>query len=84
MREEFVNTDYKTCEYMMNTNCLSHIALVKGILPDMIKRKSGHIVNIVSIAGLMGVPVRTMYCASKFAMDGFSKALRHEVAEHDI
>jgi dehydrogenase/reductase SDR family member 7B len=85
MREEFANCEYKTCEYMMNTNCLSHIALVKGVLPNMISSKrGGHIVNILSISGLMGVPVRTMYSASKFAMDGFSKALRSEVKQHGI
>lgn len=33
MREEFENTDFETCEYMMNTNCMSHIALIKGFLP---------------------------------------------------
>ena len=40
--------------------------------------------NILSISGLMGVPVRTMYCASKFAMDGFSKSLRSEVKPYGI
>lgn len=85
MREEFVNMDYSTCEYMMNTNCMSHIALVKALLPGMIEgKRGGHIVNILSISGLMGVPVRTLYCASKFAMDGFSKALRSEVKQHGI
>jgi short-subunit dehydrogenase len=85
MREEFVNCEFSTCEYMMNTNCLSHIALVKALLPSMIaSKKGGNIVNILSISGLMGVPVRTMYCASKFAMDGFSKALRSEVKHYGI
>ena len=41
MREEFKNTEYSTCEYMMNVNCMSHIALVKGVLPSMIKYNSG-------------------------------------------
>jgi short-subunit dehydrogenase len=63
---------------------MSHIALTKGFLPLMIKQKGGHIINILSISGLMGVPVRTMYCASKFAMDGFSKSLRTEVKHHGI
>ena len=40
--------------------------------------------NILSVSGLMGVPVRTLYCASKFAMDGFSKALRQEVSKDGI
>ena len=77
MREEFTNLEFSTCEYLMNTNCMSHIALTKSLLPKMIKEKNhAQIENILSISGLMGVPVRTMYCASKFAMDGFSKALR--------
>ena len=36
MREEFFSTEYSTCDYMMNTNCMSHIALTKGLLIDMI------------------------------------------------
>lgn len=84
MREEFKNTNFETCQYMMNTNCLSHIALIKGVLPEMITRQRGQIVNVISISGLMGVPVRTLYCASKFAMDGFAKALRAEVKQHGI
>jgi short-subunit dehydrogenase len=85
MREEFCNMEFSTCQYMMNTNCMSHIALVKALLPQMIAGKQGaSIVNILSISGLMGIPVRTMYCASKFAMDGFSKSLRSEVKSHGI
>jgi dehydrogenase/reductase SDR family member 7B len=84
MRDEFKDMEYKTCEYIMNTNCMSHIALTKGFLPMMMRHKSGHIVNILSISGLMGVPVRTLYCASKYAMDGFSKSLRAEVKPHGI
>lgn len=37
MREEFVNTSLETCKYMMNVNCMSHIALIKGFLNKMIK-----------------------------------------------
>jgi short-subunit dehydrogenase len=68
----------------MNVNCMSHIAITKALLPGMIERSKGHIVNILSISGLMGVPVRTLYCASKFAMDGFSKSLRQEVNKDGI
>jgi short-subunit dehydrogenase len=50
----------------------------------MIERGQCQIVNILSISGIMGVPVRTMYCASKFAMDGFGKALKPEVKRHGI
>ena len=85
MREEFVNTEFSTCKYMMDTNCMSHIALIKGLLPRMIERKQGgQIVNILTVSALMGVAVRTMYCASKAAMDGFTKALRIEAGMHNI
>ena len=40
--------------------------------------------NILSVAGLIGVPVRTLYSASKFAMDGFGKSLKDEVAPYGI
>ena len=70
---------------MMNVNTLGPIALVKGFLPQFYKQKNGaQIVNIVSISGLVGVPVRTMYCASKFALDGFGKALQGEVQDKNI
>jgi short-subunit dehydrogenase len=84
MREEFKNVEFKVCQYMMNTNCLSHIALVHAFLPKMIAQNSGHIVNVLTIGALIGVPVRTMYCSSKFAMDGFGKSLREEVRRHGI
>ena len=37
MRDLFVNTDFSTCQYMLNTNCLSHIAITKAFLPHFIK-----------------------------------------------
>ena len=42
------------------------------------------IVNVLSLAGLIGVPIRTFYSASKFAMDGFGKALAAELHETGI
>ncbi len=79
LRSPFVNTDYETAETLLNTNFLSHIALIKAFLPLLIKSK-GSIVNISSIAGLIGAGCRTTYSASKFAIAGFSKALRAEIA----
>ena len=76
--------EFSVCEKMMNVNCTSHIAVTKAVLPGMIERKSGQIVNISSMAGLVGVPVRTMYSASKFALSGFGKSLRAEVKPHGI
>jgi short-subunit dehydrogenase len=69
---------------MMNTNLLSHIAATKAALPIMINKKSGTIVNISSGSGIMGLPVRTLYSASKFGLSGFGKALRSEVKQHGV
>ncbi|CDW76091.1 short-chain dehydrogenase [Stylonychia lemnae] len=84
MRDEFKNIEFKTCTNLMNVNCMSSIALINGLLPKMISQKSGQIVNILSISAVFGNPVRTLYCASKFAVDGFSKSLRPELKQYGI
>ena len=45
----------------------------------MIEKRSGHIVNVASVAGSFGLPGMASYCASKFAMLGFSEGLKHEL-----
>lgn len=57
---------------------------ISAILPSMVKRKEGHIVNISSIQGLIGLPDRSAYCASKHALQAFSDSLRAEVSKHNI
>jgi all-trans-retinol dehydrogenase (NAD+) len=52
---------------------------IQGFLPDMIARKSGHIVNVSSLMGLMWGTALTDYCASKFALVGFTHCLRMEL-----
>ena len=68
----------------MNVNCLSHIALIKAFKPNLARGAGGSIVNVSSIAGLLGVSVRTGYSASKFGIIGFSKAIRAELAKDNI
>ncbi len=53
--------------------------LSREILPQMRARKSGHILNLTSIAGLVAFPGSGLYNASKFALEGFTEALHHEV-----
>jgi uncharacterized protein len=48
-------------------------------LPIMIKQRSGHVINMCSMAGLVATPTYTIYAASKHAVHGFSEALRREV-----
>src|SRR3989338_5284311 len=63
----------------MATNYFGMIYCIKNFLPSMIQKKSGHIVNVASVAASFGLPGIASYCASKFAMLGFSEGLKHEL-----
>lgn len=62
------------------TNLFGLIALTKAVLPGMRARRSGHIVNIASVGGLVGNPGSGYYAGTKFALVGLSEALSKEVA----
>jgi len=68
-----------TFRWMMDVNYFGTVHVTKAVLPEMITRGSGHLVNISSIAGFLGVYGYTAYGASKFALRGFSDALRAEM-----
>ncbi len=68
----------------IDVNYLGTLHCVKAVLPYMTARKSGHIVNISSIAGFLGVFGYTAYSASKFAVRGFTEALRIELKPYNI
>lgn len=63
----------------LEVNFLGQVALCQAALPAMRRLGQGYIVNIGSIAGLIGLPYQAIYSASKFALEGFSEALRLEV-----
>ncbi|MFC5271706.1 SDR family NAD(P)-dependent oxidoreductase [Adhaeribacter terreus] len=69
---------------MMATNLYSAYYLTKGVLPDMIKRKHGHIFNICSTASIRAYPNGGSYSITKFAMYGMTKCLREEVKEFGV
>jgi len=64
---------------MIDTNYLGAVRCTQAVLPQMLERRSGSIVNVASIAGIMGYAGMGAYCASKFALVGFTEALRDEV-----
>lgn len=70
----------ETARAQMETNFFGPLALIKAVLPQMIERRSGQIVNIGSIAGQVGFPALSHYCASKFALSGLSESLAAELA----
>ena len=66
------------------TNVFGVIRVTKKVLPSMRLRQNGVIVNVSSIAGLAGVPSQSIYCGSKFAVEGFSESLSFEVEPFGI
>lgn len=68
----------------LNTNFLGMVNLTREVLPVMRKQGGGTIINFSSIGGLMGLPFQAFYSAGKFAIEGFSEALRMEVRQFNI
>jgi len=78
---DFKDEDFET---LIETNLRSIFFACRSVLPSMIERKTGQIVNIASIAGKVGSATRAVYCASKFGVVGFTESLAEEVREHGI
>jgi NAD(P)-dependent dehydrogenase (short-subunit alcohol dehydrogenase family) len=64
----------------IETNLLGTMRTCRAVLPGMRARKSGLLINIGSLAGLMGVPFQSAYSASKFGVEGYSESLQMEVS----
>jgi short-subunit dehydrogenase len=84
MRKPFVETPLETIEELMRTNYLGTVYCTHEVLPSMLARGRGHIVNISSVAGHIGTLNMAGYCASKFAINGFSESLYHELKPQGI
>ncbi|MFM9004872.1 MAG: SDR family NAD(P)-dependent oxidoreductase, partial [Flavobacteriales bacterium] len=69
---------------LFETNVVGVHNVCKNALPLLRQSGSGHIINITSMAAQMGLPFRGVYCASKFAVEGYTEALSIEVAVDDI
>ena len=68
----------------MDVHFWGPLRLMLEVIPEMLQRKEGRIVNIASVGGKVAVPHMAPYCASKFALAGVSDALRHELASFGI
>lgn len=74
----------KEVKAQIDVNLLGMVWMAQAVLPVMISQHSGHIINMVSMAGFVATPTYCIYAATKFAMRGFSEALRREVGIHGI
>lgn len=83
-RDNVLNVSMDVYRTAMEVNLFSAIALTKEVLPVMIEQGSGRIVGVSSMAGKIGVPLRTAYCPAKHAVCGFFDALRSEMAHFGI
>lgn len=77
-------TDESVYRQLMEVNFFASEAMARAVLPSMLAQKSGHMVVISSIAGKFGVPLRSGYSASKFALHGFFEVLRAEEEKNGI
>ncbi|MEK7859363.1 MAG: SDR family NAD(P)-dependent oxidoreductase [Elusimicrobiota bacterium] len=77
----FEHTSFKSFEHVIQVNLLGTARLTKALLPCLLKSPSAFIVNVASMAGLVGAPGMSAYVASKFGLVGFSDALHAELGE---
>ena len=83
-RSKFTDTSIDVDELLIKVNYLSGAALAKQLVPSMIQHQYGKIIWISSVQGKVGIPNRTSYAASKFAVQGYCDALRAELASSGI
>ncbi|GKY94950.1 hypothetical protein MPSEU_000459700 [Mayamaea pseudoterrestris] len=79
-RSSFLETSSDVDRLVMQVNFLAGAALAKQLVPGMVQRNHGRIVWISSVQGLLGIPYRSSYAASKFAVQGYCESIRAELA----
>jgi NAD(P)-dependent dehydrogenase (short-subunit alcohol dehydrogenase family) len=77
-------TSIEEAKAQLETNFFGVVRMIKAVLPIMRHQRSGQIINIGSLAGLIGIPFHGFYSASKFALEGYTETLRHEVRNFNI
>ncbi len=80
----FENISYEQFDRLMKINVYGTRNTVSAILPFMKQKGGGHIVNVSSVAGMIGMYGYTLYCTSKYAIVGFSECLRSELKRFNI
>ena len=78
------NGDPEDWDAMLNINVKGLLYVSKAVMPQMVERKSGHIINIGSIAGKEVYPKGNVYCASKYAVDAITQGMRIDLNPYGI
>ncbi|MEL6143594.1 MAG: SDR family NAD(P)-dependent oxidoreductase, partial [Bacteroidota bacterium] len=68
-------TTQEQIDWVTDVNYKGVIRTTKAVLPYMREAKSGHVINVTSVGGLVGQPFNELYCGAKFAVEGFTEAL---------
>lgn len=71
-------------EYLYDVNVVGLIDLCRLVLPGMLERRAGDIVNVSSVAGYVALPPNTVYASTKFAVNGFTEGLRRETLHRGV
>lgn len=83
-RSRALKTDMQVYRDIIAVDLTAQIAFSQGLIGHMAERKSGALAFISSIAGKVGVPMRTAYCAVKFGLAGYADALRAELSQTGV
>jgi dehydrogenase/reductase SDR family member 7B len=83
-RSPAIETDMAVYRRIIDVDLTAQIAATQALLPHLTARGSGRLVFISSIAGKVGVPMRTAYCAAKFGLIGYADALRAELSQSGV
>jgi NAD(P)-dependent dehydrogenase (short-subunit alcohol dehydrogenase family) len=78
------DTTTEEARYQMDVNFMGGVRAACAVLPGMRQRRSGVVINVSSLGGLFGLPFQSYYSASKFALEGWTESLRHEVRPFGI
>lgn len=83
-RDKIESANFEDFSHMINTNITANFRMIHAVLPWMLKNGNGDIINLCSIAGHVTYPGGSVYCATKHAVNAFTKVLREETAGKNI
>jgi NADP-dependent 3-hydroxy acid dehydrogenase YdfG len=80
----FLELDPEVLEEIVDVNVKGTLYSVRAALPHLLEAGEADVVTLASVAGLRGLPLESVYCASKFAQVGFTRSLDHELRERGV